>query len=186
MFPVGDPWRERMHELTPIRLAAPAERPLRRADLPRLVRQRLGDRPVPERRRRLDHALLMRELDRDAVSAIVFPSDEVCPHPYPHFAALRDEAPVHKVPGRDEYLVSRHADIVEVMKQPEVFSNLVFIIEDGVSRVARLDDVQPDRAGPIFSADPPAHTRKRRIAFDYFKPGRLASYEPIIYEASTG
>ncbi len=124
----------------------------------------------------------MRELDR-AVSATVYPSDEVCPHPYPHFAALRDEAPVHKVPGRDEYLVSRHADIVEVMKQPEVFSNLVFVIEEGVSRTARLDDVRPDRAGPIFSSDPPAHTRKRRIAFDYFKPGRLASYEPIVYES---
>jgi len=117
----------------------------------------------------------------DAVSSLVYPSDEVCPHPYEHFAALRQEAPVHKVPGRDEYLVSRHADIVEVMRQPELFSNLVFIIEDGVSRVARLEDVRPDRVGPIFSSDPPAHTKKRRIAFEYVKPGRLRAYEPVIH-----
>jgi cytochrome P450 len=119
-------------------------------------------------------------MSMEAVTSVVYPSDEVCPYPYAHFAALRKEAPVHKVPGRDEYLVSRHADIVEVMRQPDLFSNLVFIIEDGVSRVARLDDVRPNRAGPIFSSDPPAHTKKRRIAFEYVKPGRLQAYEPVI------
>lgn len=109
-----------------------------------------------------------------------YPSPAVCIDPYPFFAALRDEAPVAKVPGRDEYLISRHEDIVAVMKQSEVFSNLVFLIEDGAVRAATLDDVRPDRVGPIFSADPPAHTRKRKLAFEYFKPGRLPAYEPMI------
>jgi cytochrome P450 len=118
------------------------------------------------------------------VSEIVYPSDEVCRRPYEHFAALREHAPVHEVPGRGEYLVSRHADIVSVMKQPERFSNLVFIVEDGVVRAAGLDDVKPDRVGPIFSSDPPAHTHKRRIAFEYFKPGRLRSYEPLLHRVA--
>jgi cytochrome P450 len=117
----------------------------------------------------------------DEISAIVYPSDEVCPNPYGHFKALREQAPVHKVPGRDEFLVSRHADVVDVMRRPDVFSNLVFVIEDGVVRTARLEDVRPDRVGPIFSSDPPAHTKKRRIAFEFVKPGRLASYEPMIH-----
>jgi cytochrome P450 len=116
------------------------------------------------------------------VEQIVYPSEEICPHPYGAFAALRDEAPVHKVPGREEYLVSRHADIVEVMRQPELFSNLVFITARGAVRAARLEDVDPGRAGPIFSSDPPAHTTKRRIAFEFVKPGRLTGYEPLLLE----
>src|SRR5438105_2988243 len=90
--------------------------------------------------------------------ALLYPSAEVCADPYPYFATLREAAPVHKAPGRDEYLVSRHEDIVAVMRQPELFSNLVFVIEDGTVRTATLDDVLPDRVGPIFSADPPSHT----------------------------
>jgi cytochrome P450 len=113
-------------------------------------------------------------------SGLVYPDPDVCRFPYPGFAELRRDAPVHRVPGRDEYLVSRHADIVHVMRQPELFSNLVFVIEDGAVRAARLEDVRPDRVGPIFSSDPPAHTRKRRLGFEYFKPGRLPGYEPLL------
>jgi cytochrome P450 len=113
-------------------------------------------------------------------SGLVYPAPDVCRFPYPAFARLREDAPVHRVPGRAEYLVSRHADIVHVMRQPEVFSNLVFVIEDGAVRAARLEDVRPDRVGPIFSSDPPAHTRKRTLGFEYFKPGRLPGYEPLM------
>lgn len=115
------------------------------------------------------------------VAEVVYPSEPVCRDPYPAFALLRDEAPVQRVAGRREYLVSRHADIVEVMRQPETFSNLVFIVEDGTVRSATVQDAaRNDRIGPIFSSDPPAHTHKRKLAFEYFKPGRLAAYEPLI------
>ena len=112
---------------------------------------------------------------------IVYPSPAVCRCPYAAFALLREHDPVHKVPGREEYVVSRHEDIASVMRRPETFSNLVFVIEDGAVRSATLEDAaRNDRVGPIFSSDPPSHTRKRRIAFEYFKPGRLAAYEPLI------
>ena len=117
---------------------------------------------------------------------IVYPSAEVSPYPYEHFAALRHDAPVHRVPGRNEYLVSRHEDIVAVMRQPDLFSNLVFLTEGGNVRAATLADVNPRRVGPIFSSDPPAHTLKRRLAFEYFKPARLPSYAPLITECVDG
>lgn len=113
-----------------------------------------------------------------------YPSPELCVDPYAYFASLRETGPVLKVPGRDEFLVSRHEDVVHVMKQPEAFSNLVFLIEDGAVRTATLADVRPDRAGPIFSADPPSHTHKRKLAFEYLKPGRLPGYEPMIAAAA--
>jgi cytochrome P450 len=115
---------------------------------------------------------------------VTYPSPGLCRDPYPYFAELRRGPRVVKVPGRDEYLVSRHADVVAVMKQPETFSNLVFVIEDGSVRAATLADVRPDRVGPIFSADPPAHTHKRKLAFEHFKPGRLPEYEPMIAAAT--
>lgn len=118
---------------------------------------------------------------------VVYPAAEVCRLPYAVFERLRLEAPVQRVPGREEYLVSRHADVVSVMRRPETFSNLVFIIEDGVVRGATVADAaRNDRVGPIFSSDPPAHTRKRRVAFDYFKPGRLAGYEELIARTADG
>jgi cytochrome P450 len=116
-------------------------------------------------------------------AGVVYPSPETCRAPYPLFARLREEAPVQKVPGRSEYLVSRHEDIVAVMRQPEVFSNLVFVIEDGAVRNATLEDARPGRVGPIFSADPPSHTHKRKLAFEFFKPGRLPAYKPAIAAA---
>jgi cytochrome P450 len=111
---------------------------------------------------------------------IVYPAEVICRDPFDAFTALRESAPVHKVPGREEFLVSRHADVTDIMRRPEVFSNLVFIIEDGVSRAATLADVVPDRVGPIFSSDPPAHTKKRRLAFEHVKPAVLASYESLV------
>ena len=88
---------------------------------------------------------------------------------------------MQKVPGRNEYLVARHADISEVMRRPdEVFSNLVFIIEDGEVR-RRHAGGRPCRSRwPDLLLRPPGSHQKRRIAFEYVKPGRLAGHERLI------
>lgn len=118
----------------------------------------------------------------EGVEGIVFPSPGVsrCPHPY--FERLRSKAPVSKVPGRNEYLVSRYDDVKDVLSRPDVFSSTVAERRpDGTIHAATLDYVKRlDLLLSIQQSDPPDHTAKRRLAFEYFKPARLPAYEDTI------
>jgi cytochrome P450 len=113
-----------------------------------------------------------------------FPTHEVARCPYPTYATLRSEHRVQKVPGRNEYLISRHADIVHVIRHPELFSNVTYVLEDdGMTRAATLADFETRSAETVStfqSSDPPAHKWKRKLASEHFRPGRVRTYEPII------
>jgi cytochrome P450 len=114
--------------------------------------------------------------------AYVYPSPEVAACPFPHYAAMREFARVYKVPGRDEYVVTHHADIQEVLKQPEIFSNRSFVIDHGRMRTASLADAaDTERVATFQSSDPPSHTVKRRMAFENFKPGKLQRHEATVH-----
>lgn len=118
----------------------------------------------------------------EAVEGIVFPSRKVsrCPHPY--FEKLRSSAPVSKVPGRNEYLVSRYEDVKDVLSRPDAFSSTVAERRpDGTIHAATLDYVRrSDLVLSIQQSNPPEHTAKRRLAFEHFKPARLSAYEDMI------
>ena len=43
--------------------------------------------------------------------------------PYPAYARLREEAPVHYSPESDTYSVARYDDVMHVLRTPEVFSS---------------------------------------------------------------
>src|ERR1700755_1549062 len=61
--------------------------------------------------------------DGTHVEEFGFPSPEVTQCPYPFYAALRRDAPIYKYPGRDEFLIARRSDILDVLKRPDIFSN---------------------------------------------------------------
>ena len=44
--------------------------------------------------------------------------------PYPVYRQLRDEAPLHQAPGSGTWCLSRHADVVAALRQPEIFSSV--------------------------------------------------------------
>jgi cytochrome P450 len=109
-----------------------------------------------------------------------FPSSDTMRCPYAYYRTLRDEAPVHRLPG-GEYLISRHADVAHVTRHPELFSSHHSVVEDGRMRAATLVDyADADRAWGILTSDPPDHTWKRKLAFEMFKPGRLRDREAEI------
>jgi cytochrome P450 len=115
--------------------------------------------------------------------AIVFPAAEHAGCPFPAYAALRDGDPVHKVPGRNEYLVSRYEDMVYVLRHPELFSNVTYAFEHGARRPATLADLAargPKSVAAFQACDPPAHTWKRKLASAHFRPGQVRAYEPIV------
>ena len=73
--------------------------------------------------------------------------------PYQYYAALRS-IPPHRLPSGD-YVISRRADILEVTRQPETFSNHHSAYDDGWMRAATLSDhANPDYAWGIAVSDP--------------------------------
>lgn len=123
------------------------------------------------------------DAQRQSLDAIDFPSAEAMKCPFPLYARFREDAPVYKLPGRNEYVISRYDDIFAVTMNPEAFSNHSSIFENGYMRSGTLEDhVNPDIAWGIGNSDPPQHTWKRKLAFEMFKPGVLRQYETMIRE----
>ena len=98
---------------------------------------------------------------------------------FPHdvFAILRDEAPVWWHPehagtdrlGGSFWVVSKHADVQEVSRDPVRFSSL-----DGPS----LPTLPPEQRGAmVVSMDPPDHTRMRRLVSAGFTPRMITKLE---------
>lgn len=108
--------------------------------------------------------------------------------PWDLFAALRRENPVHwtaETDGAGFWSVLRHADIVEVSRQPQLFSSAH---ENGGHRIFNENEVGLTGAGesaigvPFISRDPPVHTRYRKFVMPALAPGRLGDIETRIRE----
>lgn len=108
----------------------------------------------------------------DAKTFDRYPSLDLVECPYPYFTALHEEAPMYRVPETGEYLVSRHEDILHVLKRPEIFSNAA----------ARQREATPGGrdTSSMIASDPPSHREKRNLCSAAFRPRRLRGYEPRI------
>ncbi|MBW2413536.1 MAG: cytochrome P450 [Deltaproteobacteria bacterium] len=96
--------------------------------------------------------------------------------PYPTYARLRREAPIHRHPT-GFVVVSRYADVTRVLKTPEVFSSEA--MGGSQPRTGSDGEIAPT-SGSLIGQDPPVHTRQRSIVNRGFTPGRIAGYEPRI------
>jgi cytochrome P450 len=102
----------------------------------------------------------------------VYPSYEHLECPFPLFERLRSEAPVYKVPGREEYLVSTHKDVAFALRRTDLFTT-------GTLTAPGLDY----KGGTtILNTDPPEHTAKRLLAAPPFTPRRLKQITPMIQQ----
>ncbi len=110
-------------------------------------------------------------------------------NPYPYYAALRREAPVHPLrPGLPIHAVSRWEDVNEVLHSPERFSStaLQAIAQGGgVGLGPNSGALAGHRliASPMMIAvDPPDHTRLRGLVNRGFTPRRIAALAPRLRE----
>jgi cytochrome P450 len=114
--------------------------------------------------------------------------------PYPHYAELRETAPVFHDVEHGVYVVTRHADIQKVNTQPQLFSSRCPMgptVADAVAAVQRalagstpefIDRVRVvvGRGDVLFTQDPPHHSRHRRILNKALTPRSVAQIEPEI------
>jgi len=108
--------------------------------------------------------------------------------PHEVFARLRREAPVYWNPEADGagfWALTRHADIVEASRQPELFSSAH---QNGGHRIFNENEVGLTNAGdsgigiPFISRDPPSHGQYRKFVMPALTPNRLEGIEARISE----
>lgn len=108
--------------------------------------------------------------------------------PLAEFALLRREDPVHWNPEADGagfWAITRHADIVDVSRQPKLFSSAY---ENGGHRIFNENEVGLTNAGesgigiPFISRDPPSHTQYRKVVMPALSPVRIEGIEERITE----
>jgi cytochrome P450 len=116
--------------------------------------------------------------------------------PYPLYRALREEAPVYRVPGRDTFCVARYADVHAVLKSSDVFSSRAMLTAvlnpeaDGRLPItpatialairlvwsARLNPFQMHKHPSLIAADGERHDGLRAIVNRGFTPHRIAAW----------
>jgi len=120
------------------------------------------------------------------------PAVQQCPHAY--YAKMQQEAPVFEaaMPGSELYLITRYHDVVEVVRDTDTFSSEFdtsgYISTELAERLADLyrSEGGYPRVRTMLTADPPAHTRFRRLISKAFTPKVIADLEPTIREITSG
>jgi cytochrome P450 len=139
-----------------------------------------------------------RETTADApghVGDFAFPSDETVECPYPFYASMRRETPVHRLPGTDTYFVSRWDDVVFAAEHPKIFSP-ERPSDAGLGTDPNRDaDASPARVraraaragndwvfsdAGLASCEGAEHRLKRRAALKLVSPERLRRHHDFI------
>jgi len=97
--------------------------------------------------------------------------------PYPTYSRLREEDPVHHARADDLWVVSRHADVFEVLRDDEVFSNRM-----GVSLDASAWNPDAHKVMSFLGLDGAEQSRIRRLVSKAFTPRRVTELTPQIQQ----
>ena len=95
--------------------------------------------------------------------------------PYPLYRRLREEAPVFHAERDDLWVVSRHADVFDVLRDDATFSNRM-----GVSLDASAWTPHAHRVMSFLALDGREQTRLRRLVSAAFTPRRVKELQPQI------
>jgi cytochrome P450 len=93
--------------------------------------------------------------------------------PYPHYQAWRTEKPLWRNDSSGEWIVTRHADVLGILKNPRVFSSSAF-----------KEQEQQTVALPLLSDDPPRHTQLRALVNRAFTSRTLKAIEADVEQLS--
>ncbi|MGN0101121.1 MAG: cytochrome P450 [Dietzia sp.] len=105
-----------------------------------------------------------------APAPLVFSPYDYAVHkdPYPYYARLRAEAPVYHNPELGFWALSRHADVREAFRAPEVFSNAM-----GVSLDPAAYGPHAYKTMSFLAMDDPRHARLRKLVSKGFTSRRV-------------
>ena len=103
-------------------------------------------------------------------------------NPYPYYAVLREQAPVHFVEQLKAFAISRHEDVQAVLKDPTVFSSKTENLQGLLFNPTSIGEefARMIRTPALVGMDPPLHTRMRTLVSRAFTMRRVAEMEPRV------
>jgi cytochrome P450 len=121
----------------------------------------------------------------DAVAEPLF-DPAVVEDPFPYYEHLRRTDPVHRVAGTTAYLVTRMDLIHEVVAKPAVYSSVSTVFlhhrahDDGPGLRGVWPDAEVDtsQGSVLATADPPDHTRQRKVVTRRLSTSVMQGMEP--------
>ncbi|MCM2579167.1 cytochrome P450 family protein [Streptomyces meridianus] len=130
--------------------------------------------------------------DQNAACPVTGPSPtlftwEFATDPYPAYAWLRKNAPVHwtELPsGVHAWLVTRYADARQALADPRLSKNPAQHSESAHAKgkVGIPGERSADLMTHLLNIDPPDHTRLRRLVSKAFTPRRVAEFAPRVQQ----
>jgi cytochrome P450 len=124
--------------------------------------------------------------------------------PYPAYARLRSESPVHRIEKRNAFAVSRYDDVAFVLRRVELFSSsaMMRVLQSGFStgvsplgtglkpdeamrlaemiRTLPINPMAAMTARSLIASDPPVHGPMRSLVNRGFTPRKIAALEPRV------
>jgi cytochrome P450 len=113
-------------------------------------------------------------------------SREFAADPYPVYARLREQSPVHRAvlpSGVAAWLVTRYGDARQALADQRLSKNPARHGEAGAHRKGRVGipgERSADLMTHLLNIDPPDHTRLRRLVAKAFTPRRVAEFAPRV------
>jgi len=130
-------------------------------------------------------ALTLMGVERLETGIVFNPSDSrLRVDPYPFYARLREQDPFHRCRNADGWVLSRYADVLEVLRDSAFsadernhrrFGHIVKRLER-----AGLPEPYADDRGSMLRLDPPDHTRLRGLVAKAFTPRAVERMRPRI------
>ena len=119
----------------------------------------------------------------ESLAGVSFIDPAIQEKPFAYYRALRDGDPVHYEDDLGMYLVSRHEDLMAVLRDPVIFSQeLGYYRQMAHGHLDEMKDILIREGGGFFpdvaNIDPPRHTRVRRLLSQAFSRRRMKSLEP--------
>ncbi len=127
---------------------------------------------------------------RTAINDDMF-SAEVIADPYPYYARIREEDPVHWNEKYELWVITRHDDLVWMTRHHELFSSAVFkndtrppYPEIDESDLGIYNDIVRHYQGDQFiQHDRPEHLEMRKVMHGYFTPKSMEEWRPFVQNA---
>ncbi|HYN33170.1 MAG TPA: cytochrome P450 [Ilumatobacteraceae bacterium] len=104
--------------------------------------------------------------------------------PYPHFAEMREHDPVH-LTLLNQWLLFRYDDVSRILRDPSmsVSDEKIEVFDD--KRLAMFEaaaGAEFERSTSMLNADPPDHTRLRRLVSKAFTPSSIEALRPRVQQ----
>ncbi len=103
--------------------------------------------------------------------------------PYPHFAEMREHDPVH-LTLLNQWLLFRYDDVSTILRDPSmsVSDEKIEIFDEKRLAMFEAAGAEFERSTSMLNADPPDHTRLRRLVSKAFTPSSIEALRPRVQQ----